>query len=139
MKRFVVYMFAIVISFVAVADEDQVEYRQEVMSAIGGTMGAIGKILKQEVNRPDDIAPLAAALAELATTAQNVFPEGSEGGDALPEIWEESEDFAERLTALKEATSTFRETAKSGDMAQIGSAVREVGQSCRGCHMRFRE
>ena len=139
MRRFVAYALAVLMSFAATADEDQVEYRQEVMSAIGGTMGALGKILKQEVDRPNDLAPLAAALAELAETAQSVFPEGSQGGDALPEIWEESEDFAERLAALKDATSAFRDVASSGDMAKIGPAVRDVGQSCRGCHNSYRE
>lgn len=139
MRRFITLALAAFMSFTAMADEDQVEYRQEVMSAIGGTMGAIGKILKQEVDRPNDLAPLAAALAELADAAQSVFPEGSEGGDALPEIWEDSEDFAERLVALKDAANAFRDVASSGDMAQVGLAVREVGQSCRGCHSRYRE
>ena len=123
----------------AFADEDQVEYRQEVMSAVGSTMGAIGKILKQEVDRPDGIAPLAAAIAELAKTAQGVFPEGSEGGDAMAEIWENPEDFAERLTAFAEAASAFRDVAASGNMAEIGPAVGNLGQSCRGCHQKFRE
>ena len=139
MRRFIAFALATLMSFAVTADEDQVEYRQEVMSAIGGTMGALAKILRQEVDRPNDIAPLAGALAELAETAQSVFPEGSEGGDALPEIWEEPEDFAERLTVFKEAARAFREAASSGDMAQIGPAVGEVGQACRGCHTRFRE
>ncbi|MCY4096558.1 MAG: cytochrome c [Gammaproteobacteria bacterium] len=139
MRRFVAFTLAVLLGLAVTADEDQVEYRQEVMSAIGGTMGALAKILRQEVDRPNDIAPLAAALAELAETAQSVFPEGSEGGDALPEIWEEPQDFAERLTTLKEAASAFREAASSGDMAQIGPAVGELGQACRGCHTRYRE
>ena len=139
MRRVVAFVLAISVSFLVAADEDQVEYRQEVMSAIGGTMGALGKILKLEVDRPNDLAPLAAALAELANTAQSVFPEGSEGGDALPEIWQESEDFAERLMALKETANAFREAASSGDMAQIGPAVGEVGRACRACHTRYRE
>lgn len=132
----------ILISFFAmniVADEDQVEYRQEVMSAIGGTMGALGKILKQEVDRPADIAPLAEALDELASAAQSLFPEGSEGGDALAEIWEETEDFAERLAKFKEATAAFSQAASSGDMAQIGPAVGNVDRTCRGCHHKYRE
>ena len=139
MRRFVAFALAVLMCYAVTADEDQVEYRQEVMSAIGGTMGALAKILRQEVDRPNDIAPLAGALAELAEAAQSVFPEGSEGGDALPEIWEEPEDFAERLTTFRDAASAFREAANSGDMAQIGPAVGEVGQACRGCHNRFRE
>ena len=139
MRRVVAFVLISFVSFIAVANEDQVEYRQEVMSAIGGTMGAIGKILKQEVDQPNDLAPLAAALSELAVSAQNVFPEGSEGGEALPEIWEETEDFEQRLTAFRDAASAFREIARSGDMAQIAPAAGEVGQTCRACHRRFRE
>ena len=139
MRRFGVFTLALLLCFTVTADEDQVEYRQEVMSAIGGTMGALAKILRQDVDRPNDIAPLAAALSELAETAQSVFPEGSEGGDALPEIWEEPEDFRERLTTFKEAAIAFREAASSGDMSQIGPAVGAVGQACRGCHNSYRE
>lgn len=139
MKRFLAVVLTVFTCFVVVADEEQVEYRQDVMSAVGGTMAAIGKILKQEVERPNDIGPLAAALSELANTAQSIFPEGSEGGDALPKIWEESEDFGKRLSALKDAASALREVASSGDMAQIGPAVGDVGQTCRGCHRRYRD
>jgi cytochrome c556 len=139
MKRFIAFALILFASFFVIADENQVEYRQEVMSAIGSTMGAIGKILKQEVDRPDDLAPLAGALAELANTAQSVFPEGTEGGDALPEIWEESDDFTERLVALKETANAFRDVASTGDMSRIGPAVGELGQACRACHTSYRK
>ncbi len=139
MKHFLMVALAAFSSLAVLADEDMVKYRQEVMSAIGGTMGAIGKILKQEVERQADIAPLAVALNELATTAQNIFPEGSNGGAALDEIWQEPDEFNDRLTAFLEATRTFRKAAKSGDMAQIAPAIGQVGRTCRGCHQNYRE
>ncbi|MYD42404.1 MAG: cytochrome c [Gammaproteobacteria bacterium] len=139
MKRFIYLALATSLCLTVIADEDQVEYRQEIMSAIGGSMGALGKILKEEVDRTDDIAQLAVVLDELATIAQHVFPEGSEGGEALLDIWQEPEEFEERLTAFKTATAAFRKAAESGEMANIGPTISEVGMACRGCHQQFRE
>ena len=139
MKR--VFLAALVMSFAwaTTADDEVADYRQKVMGAIGDTMGAVGKILKQEVNRPDDIANFAVVLDELAQTVDGLFTEGSEGGDALPAIWENPEAFAEKIDAFKQATAAFREAAASGDMAQTMPAVGNVGRSCKGCHDDYRQ
>ena len=139
MKR--VFLAALVMCFAwtTTADDEVADYRQKVMGAVGDTMGAIGKILKQEVNRPDDIANFAVVLDELAQTVDGLFTEGSEGGDALPAIWENPEDFAEKIDAFKKATAAFREAAASGDMAQTMPAVGGVGRSCKGCHDDYRQ
>lgn len=139
MKR--VFLAALVMSFAwaTTADDEVADYRQKVMGAIGDTMGAVGKILKQEVNRPDDIENFSVVLDELAQTVDGLFTEGSEGGDALPAIWENPEDFAEKIDAFKQATAAFREAAASGDMAQAAPAVGNVGRSCKGCHDDYRQ
>ena len=139
MMRIALAVLATCFALTTAADEEMADYRHEVMEAIGGTMGAIGKILKQEVQRSEDLLPLANALDELAKTAKGLFPEGSEGGEALALIWEEPEDFAQRLVNIKEATTVFRATVATGDMAQIGPAVGNVGRACKGCHDRYRE
>ena len=131
--------FLIIFNIQVFADEADVEYRQDIMSAIGSTMGSIGKILKGEVSRPDDLAQLAVVLDELSGTVDGLFPEGSEGGDALPEIWENPEDVAAKVSAFQEATAGFREAATTGDMAQVGQAIGSVGRTCKGCHDEYRD
>ena len=139
MRKFVAIALLIGLAGTTLASEDDVEYRQDIMSAIGNTLGSIGKIMKQEVDRPADLPKLVAALDELAQTASSLFQEGSEGGDAMAEVWEQPEEFAQKVEAFKTATAAFREVASSGDPMQIGGALQQVGRSCKGCHDSFRK
>ena len=122
----------------AQADENAAEYREEVMEAVGGHMQAIVKIAKGEVAY-DHLGVLASNMAGLATIAQDIFPEGSAGGDALEVIWEEPEAFAERLQAFLDAAGNFDAVVTSGDMSGFGEALEGLGQACKSCHDEFKE
>jgi len=123
----------------AQADENAAEYREEVMEAVGGHMQAIVKIAKGEVAYNDHLGVLASNMAGLATIAQDIFPEGSAGGDALKVIWEEPEAFAERLQAFQDAAGNFDMVVASGDMSGFGEALQGLGQACKSCHDKFRD
>ena len=122
----------------AVADEGQVDYRQHVMAAVGGHMQAIADIVRGKVEHTGHTAVHANALADLADIAPTLFPAGSEGGDALPAVWENAEDFQAKLAAFKEAAGALRDAAASGEPMQVGMALRDVGQACKGCHDDYR-
>lgn len=122
----------------AVASEGEVEYRQHTMAAVGGHMQAIVDIIQGKVPHADHMATHAGALADLAEIAGTLFPASSEGGDALPAIWADAEDFQAKLAAFQEAAGNFRTAAGSGDMAQIGGALQQLGQACKGCHDNYR-
>lgn len=140
MKRLITLTVLVFLVMPSLASEEEIEYRQDVMSAIGSTMGGIGKILKGEVDQPSNLPLLANALGELAQITGDLFPEGSEGGDALPAIWEEPEDFNQAVAALQEAAAAFREAAASENpMQAAGGAIRNVGRSCKGCHDNYRD
>lgn len=121
--------------------EDAKDYRQAVMSSLGGHVSAISMHLRGLVDYQGYLAKHAEALAMTASELEQVFPEGSNVGDseALPAIWDDSQAFAEAVAQLKEATAAFAEVAASGDEAATGSAFRDVGQACKGCHDRFRK
>ncbi len=121
----------------AQADENAAEYREEVMEAVGGHMQAIVKIAKGEVAY-DHLGVLASNMAGLATIAQDIFPEGSAGGHALEVIWEEPEEFAERLQAFLDAAGNFDAVVTSGDMSGFGEALEGLGQACKSCHDEFK-
>src|SRR5262252_3746606 len=57
----------------AADDAAALKYRQKVMDSVGGTMGAMGAIAKQEVTHPEHLAPLAHNMANLATIVPDVF------------------------------------------------------------------
>ena len=97
----------------ATASEGELEYREHTMEAIGGHMQAAVDILRQKVPHASHMTIHADALAALSGIVGTLFPEGSEGGDALPAIWEEPEDFAGRVEAMREAATAFSAAARS--------------------------
>ncbi len=120
------------------ASEGDAKYREHTMEAIGGHMQAIVGIVRGEVPHAGHLAAHANALADMAAIAPTLFPEGSQGGDALPAIWENAEDFQVKLDAFKEATDGFKAAVASDDRGRVGLALRSVGQACKGCHDKYR-
>ncbi len=117
----------------------EADYRQSVMKSVGGHMSAMGNILKNQVHT-GDLALHARGLAVLSDVAPNVFVAGSgtEKSKALPEIWEDPEDFAEKMDDFRKAAKAMVPAAESGDMSQIGPAIQALGGSCKGCHDDFK-
>lgn len=132
------------ISLAAMADtslEDAKDYRQSVMSAMGGHISAISMNVRGLVEDHGFLAKHAESLATTASELEYLFPADSnvDDSEALPAIWEEPEEFAEAVTAAQEATAAFSEVAASGDKEAIDAAFREVAGACKGCHDRFRK
>ena len=122
----------------AVGAEADVEYRKNAMAAVGGHMQGIVKIIRGEVPHTDHLPMHGDAMAGLAEIAPTLFAEGSEGGDALAAIWENPDDFAEKLEAFRGAALAFKEAAAGGDRAAAGGALMDLGGACKGCHDDYR-
>lgn len=118
------------------ASEGAAKYRAHTMEAIGGHMSALVDIIRGEVAHTDHLPTHADALAELAQIVPALFPKGSEGGDTLPAVWEQPEDFQAKLDAFKDATANLKAAAHSGE--GVGQALRAVGQACKSCHDEYR-
>ena len=130
---------------VSAADEAEnvIKYRQKVMGAIGGHMGAIAGIAKGEVSFVDDLSGHAHAINEMSQNLARLFPAGT-GPDvaktrALPAIWEQTDKWNAAVKALQDESAKLIEVAKGGDMAAIGAQVGALGKNgCGGCHKPFR-
>ena len=118
--------------------EGAAKYRHHTMHAIGGHMQAIVDILRRDVPHTDHLPVHAGALAALAEITPTLFPPGSGGLDseALPAIWENPEDFAKRVDAFREAAANLNDVARKG--GALGPAVKQTGQTCKGCHDQYR-
>ncbi len=126
----------------AAEPENYIKYRQAIMKAVAGHSGSSGQILRGLVDaQPGELAFHADALARLNADLVRLFPEGSDFGEteALPKIWEDQADFAQRAKDAAEATATFAKVVNSGDQAAMVTAYKAVGESCKGCHQNFRE
>ncbi len=134
----VILMFA---SAVINADSAGVyKYRQAVMKAVGGQMAALGASLKGQVFT-ENLRLHAGAMADLAEIVPHVFPAGSgtKKSEALPAIWEQPEEFENRVNDFVNAAKSLAEVIQSDDMKAIGGGVQKLGKTCKGCHDNFRE
>jgi cytochrome c556 len=122
----------------AAADEGMIAYRQSVMKANGGHIGAVVTIIKGEVPFTDDLKVHTQALAELAIIAGHVFPEGSGKTRALPAIWEKPDAFKKAYEAYQTAAANLAKTAET-DPKAVPAAVGALGKACKGCHDDFRK
>jgi cytochrome c556 len=133
------------------ADEpaNLVKYRQNFMKGNSAHLGMIAALVKGEVSLTDELAPNAAALAEmgemLSANLQQLFPEGTDKAAgletaALPAIWEKWSDFEQVAMRFQEETAKLAEVAEAGDAAAIGQQLGVVGkEGCGACHETFRE
>lgn len=121
----------------AVAAEGEVDYRQHVYKAIGGHMSAMADIVQQKVSHGSHMALHADAMADLAVMAKTLFPAGSEGGDALPGIWANPDDFAARLDRFEAAAAALKTATATG--GEVLPAFQSLAQSCKGCHDEYRK
>jgi len=135
------------------ADEpaNVVKYRQTFMKGNSAHLGMIAAIVKGEVSLTDELAPNAAALAEMGemlnANLQRLFPEGTAmGADvgaetrALPAIWENWAEFEQVAMRFQEETAKLAEVAQGGDMTAVAQQVGVLGkEGCGACHENFRQ
>ncbi len=141
MKSVIAIVFSLMVTPFVFADGDaEYKYREGVMKTIGGHMSSLAAILRGNVHF-DDLSLHAKGLAELATIAPYVFPEGSgvSRSEALPAIWEKPAEFKTAMDRFVKAADGMAAAAGTGDMGAVGPAMKELGQSCKGCHDDFRE
>jgi len=120
--------------------EVYVDYRQAVMSAVGGNTAASAAILIDGAPFVTNLEEHARAIERLTEDIPALFPEGTahEDSGAKPEVWEDRSTFEERAEATHRAATAFREAVEGGDPAQAMPYFRELGDSCRNCHDDFR-
>lgn len=125
----------------AQSDEAFIKYRQDLMEAIGGNMGAIGDTLKNKLPYQDNIATHAQGIHLASQLITSAFKKDvSEGAtDAKPDIWKEWEKFAAAADKLGQESEKLAQVAASGDMEAIGAQVKTMGKACGNCHKPFRK
>ena len=125
----------------AASHADPIMARKEAMKAVGGAMGAMGKMAKGEM--AFDGAAVLAALQQMTTATQgfgDLFPAGSEtGGEttASPKIWEDSAGFNAKLVEFSDMVAAATANPPA-DQAALGAALGGLGGTCKACHETYR-
>jgi cytochrome c556 len=127
------------------AAEDALEARQGFMKMLSINMGTLAGMAKGEIAYDAAAATTAGNNIEALTkyTVPALFIEGTSPDDgveteALPAIWENSEDFAAKYAALGEAAMGAGAAAGGGQEA-VGPVVQKLGEACKACHDDYRK
>lgn len=124
-------------AIVAQAQSPLVEQRQNTMKQQAGANRVIVPMVRGE--QPFNAAAAKQAANTLVATAKQIpglFPAGSEGGNALPSVWQNKADFDAKAKVLEDAATRL---AAAGDEAAFKAAFPAVGQACGGCHQPYRK
>ena len=120
--------------------EQAIKYRQNVMGTMAGLLGtAIGQ-LRDGFGYGPDLNAVAAGLAAVTKDIPALFPEGTDVGEtkAKAGIWSDADGFAAKSKDAEEAAAAFAEAVSSGDKKAMLGAFKAVGDSCKGCHEKYR-
>lgn len=131
-------IFAISAAAVAGATDDYAHERHELMGDVRDATKPVGDMLKGKSDF--DAATLQASLAMFAEAAEKLgglVPEGSEGGEAAPAIWEDPEGFAAAIEEWRAATAAAIE-ANPQSLSAAKPIVGPVLGSCKNCHDGYR-
>jgi cytochrome c556 len=139
MKKLLLVLSMIGLS-ASVTFADPLEDREAAMKGLGKAVGMIAPIAKGEA--PFDAAAVSAAFAAMNESAQKIdvsvmFPDGSTGESASPEIWKNLADFQAKMDKLK-ADTAAAVAAPAADLAALQAQFGAVTQNCGACHELYR-
>lgn len=130
-----------VLAWGATTPADAIKYRKAVMEAMGNHVSAFMLVNFGKVEHQDHLKAHANALADLGAQVKVLFPAGTDSGDtdALPVIWKEQDRFTKLITELETSSAKLRDAVAANDKPGTMAAFKAMGESCKGCHDRYRE
>jgi cytochrome c556 len=119
----------------APADQDVIQYREDVMKTLEEQSAALGEIASGVI--PDDnMMTHMKILGLTASTALKAFVAKVPGGEAKPAIWSNWDDFSKKMTDFAQKAADGAK-AQGNDAAM--SALIDIANGCKGCHDTYRE
>lgn len=126
---------------VAVAGDDPIHERHELMEDVRDAAKPMGKMLKGESEYDAQVVmDSLATFADVGKSFGDLFPEGTEtGGDteAAPAIWEDRAGFEEALAEWRDATDAAI-AANPATLEEAKPLLGNVFGSCKNCHDTYR-
>lgn len=125
---------------------DLIKFRQSGYTFMAWNMGKI----KAQLDAPNtDMKAVEAAANVIAATANSgmgaLYAPGTEKGKgwektrAKPELFTQKEEVGKVAGTFRSAAEAMQMAAASGDKAAAKAAFGKLGESCKGCHDKFRE
>lgn len=120
--------------------QTEIEARQGQFKLLAFNLGPLVEMTRGNIDYDADLASAAAdSLVHVTNLDQTrLWPEGSDNAAqdntrALPSIWEDPDDFAEKFTALQTNAQTLQ-AAAGQDLDALRGALGPLAQTCSACH-----
>ena len=125
----------------AAEPEDIIKYRENVMKANGGHMGATAAILQGKVDNKNQLADHVKALQAINKDIVSLFPKGSDFGEteALDAVWQKPADFKKRADDAKAKSEALAKAVATSDSKNYMPRFKELNDACKACHKDFRK
>ena len=143
-RMFVAVAFAAgtVLAGAALAGEDPVKQRSDLMKEIGGAIKKLAAIAKGEADfNGKTVAAAGTTILENLKKSSKLFPEGSmtDKSRAKAEIWTDNATFMKAFEAAEKAAQGIIKVGTEDDEIEFQGALGALGKSCKGCHEKFRK
>lgn len=132
-------------SFAQVKPEDQITFRQSGYKFMAWNMGRIKAALDGATFNKDEVVQAANVIQALANSGMGkLYGPGTDKGKGWhpthvkPELFTDKEGVAKVAKAFNEAANEMARVAATGDVSLIKPQFGKLGESCKGCHEKFR-
>jgi len=133
-----VILAAVLASTVALGGDDPAHERHELMEGVRDAAKPVGGMLQGELEYDADrVAQSLEVWAAAADELGGLFPEGSEGGEAAPAIWEDRAGFDAALVEWRDAIAAAQDAAPA-TLDEAGPTLGPVFNACKNCHDTYR-
>lgn len=116
--------------------------RQSYFALVGMTFSPMGDMVKGKMPwNSEQFASWAEDLAGVSGYGvERGFAPGTEMGKtrAKPEIWDDMDDFKEKLAAFRTEATKLAEVAASGDEDAMKAQFGATGKTCKSCHDEYK-
>ncbi len=136
--RIGVILAVVLASTVAIGGDDPAHERHELMEGVRDAAKPVGGMLQGELEYDADrVAQSLEVWAAAADELGGLFPEGSEGGEAAPAIWEDRAGFDAALVEWRDAIAAAQDAAPA-TLDEAGPTLGPVFNACKNCHDTYR-
>jgi cytochrome c556 len=119
------------------ADSEATEKRQQIYSSIDDQSEILEDLVDDQLWQ--QAAPIAVELANKVAQLNTLFPESSKDeGRAKDAIWEEWEEFSQRLHRLESDFRSVSNAIAANDHKQAQEHLEMATSACRACHRNYR-
>lgn len=125
--------------------EDQIRWRQSAYHTMAWSMGRIKANIEGTYNK-DQVIQAANTIQAIANSGMGIlFQPGTDKGKGWKETRVKGELFTDKEGVGKvakpyvEAANEMAKVAATGDAAAVKAQFGKLGESCKGCHDKFRQ